>query len=280
MSAYQNNFIASVIHNNKPLREFNKDNKRTCIIPFDSEYSLRLKNNKNVRALVSVEIDGTDVLFGKQLILKPNQSLDLERFLTDLNEGSKFKYTSKKQAAQENQLQDPTSPDNGHIQIKFFEEYIPAAITTWSNPWPGISNPWGSWVYTSTGYHNPDIRYRSGQVLTNAQALYSSSNNIIDSSIMGSLKNTPEEAVGVTIEGSKSDQKFIENKDFFANTLAATIDIWLMGPTQLTIESEKVSAQLYNKFIAPGLKTTSSPKELELMREYFDLYIKALEAEK
>ena len=46
MAAYQSQFVASVICNNQPLREVNKNGRRTCIIPFDSEYKLRLKNQK------------------------------------------------------------------------------------------------------------------------------------------------------------------------------------------------------------------------------------------
>jgi hypothetical protein len=50
-------------------------------LPFGSDYSLKLKNLESRKALVSVSIDGQDVLNGKQLIVAPDSDALLDGFM-------------------------------------------------------------------------------------------------------------------------------------------------------------------------------------------------------
>ena len=84
---YLKNFVAAVKVAGKVLRE--QDD--IVYIPFGSEYSLLLKNLASTKAVVSVSIDGKDVLSGSGILLKPNESLDLEGFLKNSKVTNRFK---------------------------------------------------------------------------------------------------------------------------------------------------------------------------------------------
>jgi hypothetical protein len=72
---YSKNFVVAVKHNGKVLREEGDIVK----VPFGAEYTVLLKNLNSVRAKVTVSIDGTSAI--ESLVLQPNQSIDLERYL-------------------------------------------------------------------------------------------------------------------------------------------------------------------------------------------------------
>lgn len=119
MMAYQQGFVVSVIHNGKPVREFQgEDGIRSCILPFDSKYALRLKNNTCDHALVSVSIDSTPVVTGGEIVLEPGDGFDLERFV-DTSEigvnGRRFKFVRLDNPG----VQDPTNIENGVVSVLF-----------------------------------------------------------------------------------------------------------------------------------------------------------------
>lgn len=218
MAAFFDGFVCSVIHNGKPLREFSENGKRTVKIPFDSEYKLRLKSNGR-RALVNVEIDGTDVLCGKQLILNWNDTIDLERFVDSFSSGKKFKFVPLSNSG----VQDPTSPENGKIKITFHPErqfYLNHTFT--------ISNP------------NPDpfggVKYGSTSRGMSTGASYDAS------SASASLNSTPTMShdaftvasaspAGATVEGGDSSQQFYQGVGFETD-LPIVMEIWMRGAVQ------------------------------------------------
>jgi len=94
----KNNFIVKLKSNNKILNEIGNEIQ----IPFSSEYSIILKNLNNRKAVISISLDGKDVLNGRRLIIEANKELMLERFLNnDLNSGNKFKFINKTKKIQE-----------------------------------------------------------------------------------------------------------------------------------------------------------------------------------
>ncbi len=90
---FKNDFVVTVKCRGKILRE--KDG--TVYLPFGAEYSILMKNLSNRKALVEIEIDGEDVLNGNKLIVSPNSTEELERYLKDLKEGNRFKFIEKTQ---------------------------------------------------------------------------------------------------------------------------------------------------------------------------------------
>jgi len=85
---YDNGFVVAIRVQDRFVEEKNGN----FVVPFDSEYSIRLKNRNNRKAIARIYIDGEEVNKLGSFILDANSSLDLERFVADLNEGDKFKF--------------------------------------------------------------------------------------------------------------------------------------------------------------------------------------------
>ena len=203
--SYQDGFVVSCIVNGKPVREFNENDSRVARIPFGSEYALRLKNNHSVRAKATVTIDGTEVLMhGKALILQPYQSIDLERFVENLKAGRKFKFVE----ATSGGVQDPTSPQNGLITVTFQKEYVPPMQVNLNanfNSTPGCF----------------------GGILRSSSFETTYDSHVVESSC--SVNSASD--LGATIEGSVSNQSFVQGADFMTEFSSTVIQIRLKGPS-------------------------------------------------
>ena len=113
---YMEKFVVAIKHNNKILRE----REGAVYLPFGEEYSILMKNLNSKKALVSVSIDGKDVLDGRKLIINSNSDLELERFLKDnLNSGNRFKFVQFTKDIQDH-LGD--NIENGFIRVSVRHE--------------------------------------------------------------------------------------------------------------------------------------------------------------
>jgi hypothetical protein len=117
---YQNKFVASVKVGGRILRERDAEN---VFLPFGSEYSILLKNLEGRKASVLIEIDGEDVLCGHSLILYPNQTMELERFIMNgnLHSGPRFKFVEKTNQISEHR---GDRVDDGIIRISYRFEQV------------------------------------------------------------------------------------------------------------------------------------------------------------
>ena len=95
---YRNNFVAVIKCEGKILRE--RDNG-SVYLPFGSEYSILLKNKERRRAIVDVEVDGTNVLNNSRLIFAGNEEQEIVGFMRDLTTTNKFKFIQKTKEIQE-----------------------------------------------------------------------------------------------------------------------------------------------------------------------------------
>ena len=153
---YSSQFVAVVKCDDKILRE--KDG--IVFLEFGKEYSIMLKNLNSRKASVKISIDGQDVLFGKALLIGPNESQTLTRFVKDLDSGHRFKFIQKTQKISDYR---GDRIDDGIIKIEYtFEEIKPITITTnhyyhnyhhkdywWTPPiWP--YNPQVPYTYTNS----------------------------------------------------------------------------------------------------------------------------------
>lgn len=238
--AYQKDFVVSVIHNGKPVREFNESGNRTCRIPFNSEYKLRVKSKTWKKALVSISIDGTDVLTGgKQVILNPYQSVELERFVDDLNSGKKFKFISVEQGAKTGEVQDPTAEENGLIRVQIYPEIdAPVVKVSDSRSVPSPMCDSGS-IFRSksvnSGY-NP-IPADKGTITSCVNSAPAPAAASFYCGSMGATMDfcdTLERALhsdkGATAEGSHSSQQFqTTTVSWEVEKTPITFDIWLKG---------------------------------------------------
>ena len=157
---YKENFVIALKVGGKILREQGD----TVAIPFGSEYEIYLKNKSTVRAMVKVEIDGTDVTEGSWLVLNPNSNMDLERFIRNgnWNSGNRFKFIKRTGKIEEHR---GIKAEDGLVRIEYkFEKQPDPEVHThhyhhnqydWSyyDPyyWPHYYHyPLPSWTTTTT----------------------------------------------------------------------------------------------------------------------------------
>lgn len=182
---YNEKFVSTVKVNGKVLRE--QGDK--VFVPWNSEYSIYLKNLNSQRALVNVEIDG-ECVTGSGLILDQNQCIDLERYLDgNLNKGRKFKFI-KRTGDIENFR--GARAEDGLVrveyqfeeQVKYYPPYIPTDHYGWNihDDLKEFGNKFGTYCGTAA----PQNSYLRGTVSSN------------------SLNVDP----GITVKGSESSQSF------------------------------------------------------------------------
>ena len=211
---YESKMAIAVKANNKVLREF----EDAVYIPFGSEYSLLIKNLNSVKALVRIWIDGTDVTDGTSLVINPNSSIDLERFIKNgnMDAGNKFKFIERTEAISDHR---GNKVDDGLIRVEFEFEQPPVAVTNnWQGRvpnWPAKPLPYYDDLIGRSTFGD-QVSYGSG-VMGNAAG----SNNVpcsvskgvlrgrgISSEVTASSTSLQSNDVGITVEGAVSEQKF------------------------------------------------------------------------
>ena len=233
---YNQKLVASIKVKGKILREF----KDTVYIPFASEYSILLKNLNTVRAIVNVYIDGENAVPGG-LVIDPGQSVDLERWIKNgnLTEGNRFKFVERT-AAIENGPRGIKEED-GLIRVEYQFE-IPRLVINInqiqgelsyppgvrSSEYKGVvdkySNINNSWIQTNGATYsqvNVNGALRGVDWSKNGEATASAASAAVDNYCAdnGILNQTEyhegaatmdwcANEVGVTVPGSKSEQKF------------------------------------------------------------------------
>ncbi len=216
--AYDSQFVLCVLHKGAPVREIGGK----VHLPFHSDYKVRLKNkNAFLRAKARVWIDGRQVSNLGDFILKPNETLDIERFLDErMDKGRKFKFVP----LSDGRVNDPTDAENGIIKVEFYRE------KQWDPPRRGpftISSEKGSfsphsadanWVYTST---TPLGSINLGGGTTSSCYVSNSVSSTNDSYI-------PVNA-GATVEGGHSGQQFTYAVDFQTETYPTTLELRIRG---------------------------------------------------
>jgi hypothetical protein len=118
---YHNNFVAAIKVGGKILRE----QSDVVALPFGSEYSIYLKNQNSVRALVRVSIDGkytSDVSDG-WFIIGANDMLELERFIHNGNfdKGNRFKFIERTAQIEEHR---GIGGDDGLVRVEYKFEVV------------------------------------------------------------------------------------------------------------------------------------------------------------
>ena len=230
---YQSKLVASLKANGKVLREF----KDTVYIPFGSEYSFLIKNLNTTRALVNIFIDGEDVIEGG-LVLNAGQEVDLERYVKNgnLSSGNKFKFIERTANIEDHR---GVKLEDGLIRIEFQYEK-PRPVINLNDVYgnnglqypPGVRSPWYSTNATTTGvtgsmgtdrfsvtasgatYSANVGGVMRGVDFSNGEATKAAATAAIDSVVPQSMNVHDGSAtmdwndVGITVPGSRSDQKF------------------------------------------------------------------------
>lgn len=212
---YNQKLVASLKANGKILREF----KDTVYCPFGAEYSILLKNLNTVRALVHVYIDGEDMAPGG-IVLNAHQEIDLERSIKNgnLNEGNRFKFIERTGAVEQHR---GIKLEDGIVRIEYQFE-IPRPIINVVNTWQNKEWVPGHWRDNGPTFNiNGTLRsvdYSAGESMkaSASSAIQDTLNSMNISATSASFHEgmatmdsyIPMNDAGITVPGSKSEQKF------------------------------------------------------------------------
>lgn len=219
---YKKNFALAIKAKGKILREVGEQ----VFIPFGSEYSIVLKNLHSVKASVKVWVDGQLITEGCSLIIKPNESIDLERFIRNgnLSAGNRLKFIERTESIEEHR---GIKIDDGIVRIEYqFErklEPIPAPLTGpfhQHNYWP-VYQPG---VRTPNPLYRHDVWYSANTVECNAAV---HKGNLRSSSVV----NASASQVGITVEGSISEQAFDQVLPLWLEDEVHAMSLQLVGQT-------------------------------------------------
>lgn len=250
MSAYQQQFVLCVINQHGHIvRESNESNQRVARVPFGNEYKLRLINKTAWRAKAEVFIDGTQVHTGF-FILNSGETLDLERFMLDgdLSKGKRFKFVESTSS----EVQNPYEVKNGRISVKFYRERIPFFGFLENQDWfkssgGGTGYPGQKWALNSTTYGtigtSIGVTSESGHTLTSQYSPPIAETNCAGKSggatlraAMLSASNVSQQVevtqtadAGATVEGSSSNQQFVQGSSFLCEATPVELSIQLKG---------------------------------------------------
>ena len=214
---YQNGFVVAVKINNQTVEE--RDGK--VVMPFDSEYSLMLKNRNDRKSVARVYIDGEEVTKTGRLILDANDSINLERYIVDMNNGARFKFVP----LSDDRVHDKGDSEKGFIEVRFqlvkptqsqvivHEEHIYHHKHHHWNDW------WDQPYYTGPFYTTFGNSGNSGSggttcgnftsLATNTSSDVTKTFSCSDAKIEAKVEgNQLIEEGGATIKGSNSSQKF------------------------------------------------------------------------
>lgn len=229
---YKKKFIGAIKVDGKILRE----NGESVSIPFKSEYSIFMKNQDHRRAMVNIEIDGQNITIDG-LIVNGNGQVDLERFI-DTNR--KFKFIKKS-----NEIKaylGESSADSTIIirysfeKVKSFQEIFENVTKHYHSPRP-IYDPhispfdpnrvwYASNMTPMCSVSSPDIVYNDS---------ISSGSAIIND-------------VGMTVQGSKSNQTFNTVSQFETESEEYVMKFRLIGGKKITVKSKKLCPTCGNKW--------------------------------
>lgn len=240
---YNQKLVVAIKSNGKVLREF----KDTVYMPFSSEYQISIKNLNTVRALVNITLDGTDVCPGG-LVVNANQTIDLERWIKNgnLNEGNKFKFIERTAKIEQHK---GIGLEDGVIRVEYqFEQPQPQINIDpyyWKDRYTKQYYPdiWCSTQLSGASYSTSGISGASGS-LGDMVNSYSGDREVkcsasitrgIGGQMIGNVQaqaaSMPLNDAGITVAGSKSEQKFTTASWFPVQSEKHVIVLKLLGET-------------------------------------------------
>jgi hypothetical protein len=237
---YKNHLVACIKVNGKVLREqFN-----TVTLPFGCEYSILLKNLNSVRAQVKVSVDGKDATEGTWLIIHPNSSLELERYIRNGNfeRGNRFKFIERTGdieahrgiGAEDGLVRVEYKAERAVVDqpiIRYYDHWVPRPYIPpiwprrrrWDDPYYGpYCGAQGGTGSTAQGGQNMaalNCSVQSGEVERSA--------SFSDAGSLGGLNSVSD--AGITVAGSESNQKFVPGAWFPTEEHSDVIVLKLRG---------------------------------------------------
>jgi ribosomal protein L40E len=242
---HKNNFVVALKCNRQILRE----RENGVYLPFNSEFSILLKNLETRKASVKIFIDGQNI-FGNNstYILDGGHEREIERFAENLSSGNRFKFIRKTSEIAEYR---GDKIDDGLIRVEFtFEKqrncieyyticntyYYPSYYPPYYPPYPKPKRVAPS-RYTWT---DETVSLSSSSGIGSAYNINSTQvRDIQASNFQSSNGVVPNVDEGITTKGSISNQKFIEACIGELEEVSHTITLQLRGFIGTMEEVEK-----------------------------------------
>lgn len=244
-----NNRLAVAIKSNgKILRE----TKDIVHLPFGSEFSVLVKNLNSKRVKFKLGIDGTDALDGTEIIVNANSETEIKRFIRNgnMDEGNAFKFIERTQAIEDGPR--GIKVDDGVVRVEYWFEQDTPEIKIRDVYWEKhhyrdyynqpISSPWYGPMYGGTtnisGSLSDTVSGTTSSILRSATLNQVSASSATFSATSASTQTlsdvTPAKVdltndVGITVPGSKVEQKFTTVYGFIAEANSYTIILRLVG---------------------------------------------------
>ncbi len=218
---FKDNLVAVVKANGKVLRE----SDGSVSLPFGSEYSVLVKNLDSKRIQVKISIDNTDATEGTHLIIDPNSSVELERFIKNgnLHAGNRFKFIERSDAVEAHR---GIQVDDGLVRIEAWTEFVQQVVNVpiindirWNYYYPNY--PWGPYRHD----HWCSTNIPGMQNASFVADASSSPNNVLTCS----ATNTVSCDAGITVPGSVSNQSFTATSSFMVEPQSRVIVLKLRG---------------------------------------------------
>lgn len=276
---YQNKFVVAIKANGKILRE----TKDLVQLPFGSEFSVLIKNLNSRRAKFNLNIDGTDVLDGTDIIVDANSEVEMKRFIRNgnMDEGNAFKFIERTAAIEDGPR--GIKVDDGVVRVQFtFEQEKPVITTTYHQD---IYYPYGRRGYFGDPYYNSTFNS-----ITTSNAIGGNSSDATlrgvkmksaiakgsSASLEGSIasatfsstsdaggavaQSLPVNDVGITVPGSKVEQKFTPVYGFNAEAQSHVIILRLSGVSGEVAVVAPVTVKSKQKCVTCGHTNKASAK--------------------
>ena len=253
---YQNKLVAAIKVGGQVLREVGD----LVVLPFGSEYSVLVKNLNSVRVQFKVSIDGADATAGTWLVVAPNSSVELERFIRNGNwdSGNRFKFIGRTKAVEKHR---GVKADDGIVRIEYQTERVR----------PVVDVPIIREHYYDNWYPHPDTFYRPRYVWNTGMlrsAAMNSSASFGDGPVQDSGFEEVERGVpcsgglnametGITVPGSQSNQKFVNSAWFETTGQSEVVVIRLAGQSGGKKVAKPVTVKTKN--VCPTCGAKSKP---------------------
>jgi len=259
MEMYKNKLAVAIKHNGKILRE----NKDLVMLPFGSEFSVLVKNLNSKRVKFTLSIDGTNVLDDTEIIVNANSEIEVKRFIRNgnMDEGNAFKFIERTSAIEDGPR--GIKVDDGVVRVEFWFEqdkpeikindiyyekhhyrdvyqqpYFLNGITrsSWSPSIGsvGIAGSLGDYAGTaSASIAKGAVLNQVSQTKASFSATGASGQSLSDvpTQPVKSKKHTsiPVNDIGITVPGSKVEQKFTTVYGFKSEVNSDIVILRLVG---------------------------------------------------
>lgn len=218
---YSEKIVVAIKVGGRVLRESGD----TVTLPFGCEYSILVKNLNSVRAQVGLSVDGKNATEGTRLIIAPNSSVELERFISNgnLQAGNRFKFIERSADVENHR---GVGEDDGLIRVESWREMVQEWPAISIKP-PSLRNPFPPPRPDSM---RPAGYWRPGQPrMRSAGPMSSKAGTARPTADSRTRKAAVTSDVGITVPGSHSSQQFHSASGFMLEPQSSVIVLRLRG---------------------------------------------------